>query len=216
MRTIIILFSILSIIFLWRASPLFAVSAELSLEPASGTIEANKPFFIQVMLDPAGNDVVGFDAILQYDARKMDVLGVKDTSPEIDVAYKKIDPDANTITITGLVPLQKNAMTKKTAVARLEVKARDDGSGSILFDQQKSRIADGIKLVNVLGSIRNGEYQVQARSVFENVLGTQHDVTGQSTPAAKPTKSGLPYLPIIATTSAGLAIIGFFIYQWRY
>jgi hypothetical protein len=26
----------------------------------------------------------------------------------------------------------------------------------------------------------------------------------------------LPYLPIIATTSAGLAIIGFFIYQWRY
>lgn len=162
----------IGIIFVSFFSPtrVSAQSASLSLEPATGTFNQGCDFTLNVILDAAGVQTDGADAILFYDASKFTANSITKGAIYPDFPGNNIDAVSGKITISGLASVDTPFSGKGIlSSVKFTVKSNASiGATQITFDfdpvnkakTTDSNVVQRTPVVDVLNSVVNGSYIV--------------------------------------------------------
>lgn len=101
------LFSILALGFLGLAFPAVSLAATLTLSPASGTVNRGCSFSVSIVLNTAGVQTDGTDAILFYQPAFLTATSVTSGTIYADYPGNAIDPSSGKITISGLASVSQ-------------------------------------------------------------------------------------------------------------
>lgn len=150
-----------------------AVSASLSLEPASGTFNKGCPFYLNIIVDTGGAQTDGTDAILFYDSSRLSITSTSITSNAstyADFPGNNVDESAGKITISGLASVSTPFSGRGTlATLNFTVKpTAPTGVTQIKFDfdpynkskTTDSNIVERNTIADVLNSVINGSYTI--------------------------------------------------------
>src|SRR5260221_238976 len=108
MRKRIVLF--LSTLLFLLATPLSAFAATLALSPSTGTFNKGCGFAVDIILDTAGVETDGTDAILLYDPSRYTATSITPGTIYSDFPGNgTIDNNAGKISISGLAPAPPSA-----------------------------------------------------------------------------------------------------------
>lgn len=150
----------------------FAQSAVLSLDPATGTFNRGCSFPINVNLDTGGAQTDGTDAILFYDVSRFTAVSITNGTIYPDYPGNNIDAQTGKITISGLASVN-TPFTGKGTLATINFKVTDTaatGATQITFDfdpnnkakTTDSNVVERNTIVDVLNSVVNGSYIIGA------------------------------------------------------
>lgn len=165
-----------------KADPL----ARLMLNPAAGTYAVGEQFTVGVEIDVDGHTVDAVDAVINYDAEVLNVVGINTTN--LFHMYPTAEISGNYITISGLRNID-DPLTTNGVLANIifEVKQTSVTSTSVLFivgTDQGSHIAENATAEDVLNDVVNGDYTISQTAVTP---------TPSSSPATPtPTSSSSP------------------------
>lgn len=98
----IVTYLILVTCYLIITVPAYADGATLTLSPATGTFNKGCSFSTDVMVDTGGADTDGTDAIVFYDATRLNATSITPGTIYSDSPGNSIDPQSGKITISGL------------------------------------------------------------------------------------------------------------------
>lgn len=154
-------------------SSVLAISASLSLDPASGTLNKGCTYPIKVVVDTGGAQTDGTDAIIFYDASKFTITSqniVSDTSTYADFPGNNVDEAGGKITISGLASVT-TPFSGKGTLATMTFKVKDNagaGATQMKFDfdpnfkdkTTDSNIVERATIADVLNSVVNGSYTI--------------------------------------------------------
>ena len=197
-----ILFPFLSFIIYLFISPVqtFAQTATLSLDPAAATFNTSCGFSLNVNLDTGGTPTDGTDAIIFYDASKLNAISVNNGAAYPDYPGNNIDSAAGKITISGLASVS-TPFTGKGILATLNFSVKNTaatGITQITFDfdpNNKARTNDsnvvqrGNPVVDVLNSVVNGSYTIGTGNCSGPAAPTTLPGTGRGGPVGEATGS---------------------------
>lgn len=169
-KLLISLFAFSFWILAWPAE-VFAQTATLSLDPASGTFNQGCSFSLNINLDTGGAQTDGTDAILIYDPSRFSIANssiVPNTKVYPDFPGNNVDEAAGKITISGLASVS-TPFTGKGVLATLNFTVKDSaptGATQITFDfdpNNKAKTTDSNvvqrdPVVDILNSVVNGNY----------------------------------------------------------
>ena len=206
-----LLISLLAFSFWLLAFPVsvFAQSATLSLDPASGTFNKGCNFTLNVNLDTGGAQTDGSDAIIFYDVSRFTATSITNGTIYPDYPGNNIDPQGGKITISGLASVN-TPFTGKGILATLNFKVVDTaatGATQITFDfdpnnkakTTDSNVVERNTVVDVLNSVVNGNYTIGTGScgATPTVPPAYRPPTGGGNPPATPSsvEPKTPYLP---------------------
>lgn len=214
----------------------FAQSATLSLDSATGTFNRSCSFSLNVNLDTGGAQTDGTDAILFYDVSRLTANSITNGTIYPDFPGNNIDPQAGKITISGLASVN-TPFSGKGTLATINFKVNDSaatGATQITFDfdpnnkakTTDSNVVERNTVVDVLNSVVNGNYTVGTGSCAQPIsspgtvivppIGGPGPVV-TSTPSAQPIYKELPpagsgdltfTMVILGGTLAILGILG--------
>ncbi|MBI2314535.1 hypothetical protein HYU93_00525 [Candidatus Daviesbacteria bacterium] len=195
--------------FLLMAFPagVFAQTATLSLDPASGTFNRGCTFSVKINLDTGATETDGTDAIFMYDSSRFIGQNIANGTIYPDFPGNNIDNASGKITISGLASVSspfKGTGTLAT-VNFMVAENAPAGASQITFDfdpQNKAETRDSNvvqrgTVVDVLNSVTNGNYVIGTGS-----CGQQPAATPTPIPAFNNTGSGsnVVVLPGTGTT----------------
>ncbi len=202
-------FLVLILCFLFNPGLVFAQVATLSLDPATGTFNTTCGFSLNVNLDTGGAQTDGTDAIIFYDASKLNAISVNNGTIYPDYPGNNIDASTGKITISGLASVS-TPFTGKGVLATLNFSVKDTASTGVTqmtfdFDpNNKAKTTDsnvvqrGNPVVDVLNSVVNGNYTIgtgncgtPAATTLPATGGGQGGIGG-ATPSAAPITKTLP------------------------
>lgn len=166
-------FASIALILVALSSPASVLAASLSLFPSSGTFNKGCSFFLDVVLDTAGVQTDGTDAILIYDPSRFSI-NTSAITPKIniypDFPGNNVDEVAGKITISGLASVN-TPFSGKGTLATLQFTVKDTaptGLTQVNFDFDSnnkakttdSNVVERTTIVDVLNSVVNGSYVV--------------------------------------------------------
>ncbi|MEK7520283.1 MAG: cohesin domain-containing protein [Patescibacteria group bacterium] len=174
-----------------------AVTASLSLSPASGTYGVGDTFSVAVVLDTKGNQVYGADVFyLRYNPALLEVIDDDAGTAGIQITPGTLMPTTlfNTVNVTtGTIAFSQVTNTGATysgsgTVATAHFRTVSEGIANVAFDfapgnTADSNVASGEE--DILSSVVNGAYTV----------GTSGSGTSPTTPAPQPAPSPAPTPP---------------------
>lgn len=182
----------------------FAGTATLSLDPATGTFNKSCPFSVNVNLNTGGTQTDGTDAILFYDSSRLTATSVTNGTIYPDYPGNNIDAQNGKITISGLASVSQ-AFSGQGTLAQINFTVSDTaptGATSLKFDfdpnnkakTTDSNVVERGTVVDVLNSVTDGNYTVGAGS-----CGSSGSGKGGVTPS---TSSGT-YVPVKTLPEGG-------------
>ncbi|MBU1000745.1 hypothetical protein KKE78_05130 [Patescibacteria group bacterium] len=156
--------------FLTSPVEVFAQSAVLSLDPASGTFNRDCSFTLNVNLDTGGAQTDGSDAVIIYDVSRFTAVSIANGTIYPDFPGNNIDAQSGKITISGLASVS-TPFTGKGTLATVNFTVNDKaatGATQIIFDFDSndkakttdSNVVERDTVVDVLNSVVNGNYTV--------------------------------------------------------
>lgn len=199
-----------ALVFLFLASPAQALAATLSLSPQSGTFNSGCSFSLGVVLNAAGAQTDGTDAILIYDTARFSATSVSKGTIYEDYPGTNIDDSGGKITISGLASVSTPFSGNGTlATINFTVKsAAPAGATQIRFDfdpndktkTTDSNVVERGTIADVLSSVVDGNYTIGtgsciAPSPSPGVVGSGRGAPGTSTPSASLQPVPSPTLP---------------------
>lgn len=151
-------------------SAIFAQSATLSLDPASGTFNQNCNFSLNVNLDTSGTQTDGTDAILAYDSTKFTATSINKGAIYPDYPGNNIDAASGKVTISGLASVS-TPFSGKGILATINftvAKEAPAGVTQMTFDfdpndkakTTDSNVVERGTVVDILNSVVNGNYTI--------------------------------------------------------
>lgn len=164
------IFFILGVILLLLAYPAQALAATLSLSPQSGTFNSGCNFSLEVILNAAGAQTDGTDAILIYDTARVSATAVSKGTIYEDYPGTNIDDSGGKITISGLASVSTPFSGNGTlATVNFTVKGSAPASATqIKFDfdpndktkTTDSNVVERGTIADVLSSVVDGNYTI--------------------------------------------------------
>jgi len=179
-------------------------AVSLSLSPPAKSVEINQEFTVLVILNTGGANADGADAILNYDAAKLNLA----SATLGDLFGNKLV--ANT-SVSGKVTLKATSasgtyFSGSGTFATLSFKGKTTGTAAVTFDFKANSTTDSNVYYNgsdILGSVTNGSYTVMAAGTLP---------TSTPTPVISPSGSVTPKPTIPATgvfnLTLGTGLIG--------
>ena len=178
-KCLILLFSF---IFLFLVLPKTAKAASLSLSPATGTLNIGCTYSLDVVLDTAGAQTDGTDAILNFDSTRFSINSnsiIPNTNIYPDFPGNNVDESSGKITISGLASVS-SAFSGKGTLATLRFVVKDQaptGATQITFefdpnDKAKttdSNVVERNTVVDVLNSVTNGSFVIGKGACGSNI-----------------------------------------------
>ncbi|MBI4035999.1 hypothetical protein HY383_03540 [Candidatus Daviesbacteria bacterium] len=173
MKNIIFIITITVIIVILPSS-VFAQTATLSLNPASGTFNQSCSFSLNIDLDSGGTETDGADAILLYDTSRFTATSITKGTIYPDYPGNNIDASSGKITVSGLASVSTPFSGKGTliTVQFTVVPTAPAGVTQIKFDfdpNDKAKTTDSNvvqrgTVVDVLNSVVDGSYTIGSGS----------------------------------------------------
>jgi parallel beta-helix repeat protein len=183
--------------------PVTRTNAELSLSPATKTVNIGDNFNVDVQVNTGGQNVVAVAAYLNYDSTKLEVIGI-DTSNSVFTmdAAKIVDPAAGEIKITLGKPTP-GVNTASGNVLTINFKALEGASPTnvtFVFTDFGAFGDSGIyegNGIDILGSVKNGAYFIGGGAQPPTVTST-----GTISVSSSPSSAGITFdgVPINAIT----------------
>jgi len=206
---------ILPILFISLVNPAKAqAGARLYFEPASGTSAVGEEFSVSVKIDPANNDVVAVDAIINFDFSKLEVVEVEEETYFRDAtvgtaqgfAYN-IENSTGRISIYSFANVPNFSVNTPGTIATIKFKGKAAGTASVTFlceagNNGDSSIWDseGNDLLDC-AAVGSGSYTIGG----DEPASTPTPVpTGSTEPTATPTSSTLPETGVIGPLVLGV------------
>lgn len=212
----------LSLLTFILVNPVSASAATLSLSPASGTFNKGCDFGLDIILDTAGAQTDGTDAILIYDNSRFIADSITAGTIYTDYPGNNIDDATGKITISGLASVNQPFSGKGTfAKISFSVKATAPaGATQIKFDfdgndrtkTTDSNVVEKETVAEVLSAVTNGNYTIGTGTACTSptptlLPGTGGPGGGISTPSAEIPIKKLPPAGLQQFTFT-LAIVG--------
>lgn len=190
--------------FVLLAMPASALAATLSLSPATRTFNKNCSFSLDVVLDTAGVQTDGTDAILMYDSSRLSATSITSGTIYQDFPGNNISESSGKITISGLASVA-SPFSGKGTLASINFTVRENaptGLTQIKFefdpnDKAKttdSNVVERGTIVDVLNSVVDGSY-----TIGTGVCGTTPTISPTVSPTVSPKPQGAP---VVSTPSA--------------
>jgi parallel beta-helix repeat protein len=141
-------------------------TAELSLSPATKTVNIDDNFNVDVLVNTGGQNVVAVAAHLNYDPTKLEVIGIDTSNSVFTMTIEKTaDPTTGMIKLTLGKPTP-GVNTASGNVATINFKAIAQASPAYVSFVMSSFgahgdsdvVLDDRKGTNILGSVKNGAY----------------------------------------------------------
>ena len=171
MRKLLCFFVLLILI---MAAPAYALAATLSLSPSSGAFNKTCSFALEVKLDTTGVETDGTDAIIFYDQGKLTATSILSGSIYADYPGNNIDDATGQVTVSGLASVSSGFkgmgtlatinFTVKEAAAAGATKISFDFDASNKGKTTDSNVVERGTVVDVLGSVVNGNYTIGSGS----------------------------------------------------
>lgn len=200
-----------------------AYAATLSLSPSSGTFNRGCVSLIAVVLDAAGTQTDGSDAILKYDPSRINATSITSGTIYPDYPGNNIDSSSGKITISGLASVQQ-AFSGKGTLATINFSVPENaptGATSVKFefdpnDKAKttdSNVVERGTIVDVLNSVVDGNYTIGTGACGTTVT-TPKGGASVSTPSAEVKKTLPPagtetFTYAVAILGSIFTILGF-------
>lgn len=189
-----------------------AITASLSLDPSSGTLNKGCAYPIKVIVDTGGAETDGTDAIIFYDASRFSITSTDITSGTgtyADFPGSNVDESGGKITISGLASVTTPFKGRGT-LATLNFKVKDNaGTGAtiIKFDYDPafknkttdSNIVQRQSIADVLNSVVNGNYTIGAGTCVGVTPSPGAGGIGRGGPGGSATQSGSLSLTVTPT-----------------
>lgn len=192
-------------------TPVFADGATLSVSPATGTFNKGCSFSADVLVDTGGADTDGTDAIVFYDATRLNASSIVPGTVYSDSPGNSIDPQAGKITISGLASASQTfrGNGKLATVNFTVLDTAPTGVTQLKFDfdpadkakTSDSNVIERGTVSDVLSQVVNASYTIGTGSCTGGVTPTPSPSlkavggpVGTATPSAtlSPTPSPLP------------------------
>ncbi|MFH1601592.1 MAG: cohesin domain-containing protein [Candidatus Shapirobacteria bacterium] len=132
--------ALIFLFFLSLARPAWALAGpRFYLDPASGSYSVSEDFTVSVKIDPAGNDIVSIDAILNFDADKLKVTDVQAESYFVGPLGNQqgfnyiLDNDAGEIQLYSFMRETNSTINTAGAIAKIYFEAKEEGTASVTF-----------------------------------------------------------------------------------
>src|SRR3989344_2884763 len=164
------LFFLLFTFYFLLFTPSMVLAASLSLSPASGTFNKNCSFNLDVVVDTAGAETDGTDAILMYDSSRFSAQKITNGSVYPDFPGNNISESSGKITISGLASVA-SPFSGKGTLATISFNVKENATIGVTqakfdFDpNDKAKTTDSNvvqrgTVVDVLNSVVDGSYTV--------------------------------------------------------
>lgn len=151
-------------------TPSQVLAATLSLSPSSGTFNKGCNFSLNIVLDTAGAQTDGTDAILLYDQSRLTANSIQSGTIYPDYPGNNIDNTGGKITVSGLASVS-SAFSGQGNLATISFTVKDQaatGATQIKFDfdpnnkakTTDSNVVERGTVVEVLNSVVNGNYTI--------------------------------------------------------
>ena len=190
------------------AMPTSALAASLSLSPSTGTFNKNCSFSLNMVLDTAGAQTDGTDAILMYDTTRLSANSIVSGTIYPDYPGNNINESTGKITISGLASVA-TAFSGQGTLATIGFTVKGTapvGITQVNFDfdpndkakTTDSNVVERGTIVDVLNSVVNGSYTVGSGTCGAQTgtgTGTGTGTTGTTGPGTV-TTGGTTVTPI--------------------
>ena len=167
---ICVVISLLLITMNHELSTIYAASATLSIQPASGIFNIGCPFTLDVFLDTGGARTDGTDAILFYDQSRFTAQKIRPGTIYADYPGTVIDATKGRVAISGISSLS-SAFAGQGILASIDFVVAADapvGATQVTFDfdpadkskTTDSNVAEQGTVSEILSQVSNGSYVV--------------------------------------------------------
>ncbi len=113
-------------------------SLTLKIGSGSAKKDLDKDFVVNVLADSKGKDIVGYDVIVEFDAKKLDFVRVDSTLPDFTI-YKQAD--TGKLSLTGVKKIASNSINilSGQAIVSLTFKAKASGVTLLSIIKEKGK-----------------------------------------------------------------------------
>lgn len=199
--------------------------ARLILDPASGSYSVNEEFSVKVKVDPANNDIVAIDSIINFDSDKLEVISVAEEtyfkSSTVGTAQGftyNIENDNGKLLIYSFANIGNFSLDTPGTIATIKFKAAAAGTASVTFSCQADSNSDsslwsaeGEDLIDC-AAVGSGSYTIGSGGSDDGGESGSSGSTSSSTatPTALP-ETGVVEPMIFALIFGGLLfVVGYF------
>jgi len=157
--------------------PRRAQAARLFLDPATSTVSSGEQFNVQVKVDPAGSGVVAIDAVVSFDATKLEAVDVQEVTYFKDETVGtaegftyNIENEAGKVYIYSFANVPNFSVSTVGAIATIKFRAKATGTATATFvcqagEKNDSSVwdKDGNDLLDC-AAVGSGTYTIQEGS----------------------------------------------------
>lgn len=211
-------------LFLALVNPVKArAGARLYLEPASGTSAIGEEFSVSVKIDPANNDAVAVDAIINFDFSKLEVVEVEEETYFRDATVGtaqgftyNIENSTGRISIYSFANVPNFSVSTPGTIATIKFKGKAAGTASVTFLCEAGNNGDS----SIWDSEGNDLLDCAATGSGSYTIGEGDEPASTPTPVptgsvaeptATPTPSTLPETGVVSPLVLGVLFGGVFL-----
>lgn len=199
-------------------------AARFYLEPASGEYSQGEEFEVAVWADPAGGEAVAIDAIISFDATRLEVSSVKEevffTQEGVGTNQGfnyDIDNDTGRVSLYSFATVSNFSVSSAGKIATITFKAKGEGTASVSFicqaggDEDSSIWDTNSEDIVNCSSNGSGSYTIGGGE-SSSPTPTPTPTTASSPESPTPTPTALPETgietPLMGVIIGGIIILG--------
>jgi hypothetical protein len=205
-----LIISFLTFSFLTRVQPVFAVEPSLLFSPETENVKSGETFDIDLLIDTAGQQVGGVDAVVKYNPSLLSGASIQTTGVFNDYPATIINNQDGQINISGIVNSINNLYAGRDTFAVITFKAVSQGTAIVNFhylpgSTRDSNIAVTFGSGDILNRVNSLTVSIQGTATggaVDTENGTSNGASLSTTPIVRPTSQFLdPHQPIPSQSS---------------